>query len=223
MPWLDPAVQWLLGLPPMVWLEVVATVLGIISVGLLVLQNIWCWPTGIVMVTLYIFIFYDARLYSDMGLQGAYVVMQAYGWWHWLFGKREAGLAELPVSRITPLAASGWIAVIALGIVGLGSVMGRYTDADLIYWDAATTVMSLVAQYLQARKVLECWLIWIAVDVLAVGIYLYKGLNVTTLLYTVFLGLATWGYLSWLRSYRGGAGVPGGLESGSTEGGTTVG
>ena len=180
--------------------EVIATLLGVISVGLLVRQNIWCWPTGIVMVTLYIFIFYDARLYSDMGLQGAYVVMQAYGWWHWLHGRE--GEVELPVTRVTPSAASGWVAVGVFGTAGLGTVMARYTDADLAYWDAATTVMSLVAQYLQARKVLECWLVWIAVDVLAIGIYLYKDLHVTTLLYAVFLGLATWGYLSWLRSFR---------------------
>ena len=83
-----------------------------------------------------------------------------------------------------------------------------YTDADLAYWDAATTVMSLVAQFLQARKILECWALWIVVDVLAVGIYAYKGLYITTILYTVFLGLATWGYLEWRRSLAASAGRP---------------
>ncbi len=183
--------------------ESIATVLGIISVGLLVRQNIWCWPTGIVMVTLYIFVFYDARLYSDMGLQVAYVVMQIYGWYYWVFGGEERN--KLPVSRIAGATALAWLGVMLAGTAGLGYLMDKYTDADLAYWDAATTVMSLVAQYLQALKTLECWLLWIAVDVLAVGIYAYKGLVPTTVLYTVFLGLATWGYIEWRRSESGSA------------------
>jgi nicotinamide mononucleotide transporter len=183
--------------------ESIATVLGIISVGLLVRQNIWCWPTGIVMVTLYIFVFYDARLYSDMGLQVAYVVMQIYGWYYWVFGGEERN--KLPVSRIAGSTALAWLGVMLAGTAGLGYMMDKYTDADLAYWDAATTVMSLVAQYLQALKTLECWLLWIAVDVLAVGIYAYKGLVPTTVLYTVFLGLATWGYIEWRRSESGSA------------------
>ena len=177
--------------------ESIATVLGIISVGLLVRQNIWCWPTGIVMVTLYIFVFYDARLYSDMGLQVAYVVMQIYGWYYWVFGGEERN--KLPVSRIAGSTALAWLGVMLAGTAGLGYLMDKYTDADLAYWDAATTVMSLVAQYLQALKTLECWLLWIVVDVLAVGIYAYKGLVPTTVLYTVFLGLATWGGRQQLR------------------------
>ncbi len=183
----------------MEFIEPIATVLGIVSVALLVRQNIWCWPTGIVMVTLYIFIFYDARLYSDMGLQVAYVFMQAYGWYHWVTGAPEED-ARLPVTRVTRSAALAWLGTICVGTGGLGYVVDTYTDADLAYWDAATTVMSLVAQFLQARKVLECWALWVAVDVLAVGIYAYKGLYVTTVLYTVFLGLATWGYLEWRRT-----------------------
>jgi nicotinamide mononucleotide transporter len=181
-------------------IEIIATLLGIVSVGLLVRQNIWCWPTGIVMVSLYILIFYDARLYSDMGLQVAYVVMQIYGWYHWVFGGEERN--ALPVSRVAGSAAAIWLGVMLGGTAGLGWLMDSYTDADLAYWDAATTVMSLVAQLLQALKVLECWLLWIAVDVLAVGIYAYKGLVPTTFLYTVFLGLASWGYIEWRRSWR---------------------
>jgi nicotinamide mononucleotide transporter len=181
------------------YVEPVATVLGIISVALLVRQNIWCWPTGIVMVTLYIFIFYDARLYSDMGLQVAYVFMQVYGWYHWVNGVPRAD-AQLPVTHVARSAALAWLGAIGVGTVGLGYAVDTYTNADLAYWDAATTVMSLVAQFLQARKILECWALWIAVDVLAVGIYAYKGLYMTTVLYTVFLGLATWGYLEWRRT-----------------------
>lgn len=184
----------------MTGLEAVATVLGITSVVLLVRQNVWCWPTGIVMVTLYVFIFYKAKLYSDMGLQVYYIFMQAYGWVHWVRGGNDQG--DLPVTRLTPRANLTWLAVCAAGTAGLGHMMDTHTDAELAYWDASTTVMSLVAQYLQARKVLECWLLWIAVDVLAIGIYFAKDLVITTGLYSVFLGLATWGFLEWRRSMR---------------------
>jgi nicotinamide mononucleotide transporter len=181
-------------------LEWIASALGIVSIALLVRQNLWCWPTGIGQVTLYIFIFYDARLYSNMGLQVAFVVLQAYGWIHWIFGGEARD--TLPVTRIrTPGALLSGAATIA-GTAGLGYGMNTYTDAALAYWDAATTAMSLVAQYLQARKIIECWLLWIAVDVLAIGIFAYQGLYVTTVLYAVFLGLASWGYRAWGATLR---------------------
>ena len=184
----------------MTGVEAIATVLGITSVFLLVRQNIWCWRPGIVMVTLYVFIFYDAKLYSDMGLQVYYIFMQVYGWVHWVRGGAANG--QLPVTQLGGRGRTAWLVVCAAGTAALGFLMDAYTDAALAYWDACTTVMSLVAQFLQARKLVECWVLWIAVDVLAVGIYLVKGLYITTGLYAVFLGLAGWGLIEWRRSLR---------------------
>jgi len=181
-------------------IEIVATVFGLASVLLTVRQNIWCWPTGLIMVFLYIFIFYEARLYSDMGLQVVYVVLQIYGWYHWLHGGKDKG--ELKVMRIGRRGAAGWALVAVACTFGLGYTMRTFTNASLPYWDAAATVMSLIAQWLMARKVLESWVIWIAVDVLSIGIYLAKGLYPTMVLYVAFLVLATMGLFAWRKSWK---------------------
>ena len=179
-------------------LELTATLFGLASVWLTGRQNIWCWPTGLVMVSLYIVIFFEARLYSDMGLQVVYVFMQLYGWHNWLHGGQER--SELSVCRLGRRRALVWGLTIAAGTAALGTTMATLTDADLPYWDAATTVASLVAQWLMAKKVLESWAIWIAVDVVSVGVYGVKGLVLTCGLYAVFLVLASLGLRSWWRS-----------------------
>lgn len=179
-------------------IEIIATALGLACVWFTVRQNIWCWPTGLGMVALYIVIFWQAKLYSDMGLQVVYVFMQLYGWWYWLGGGNRAD--QRPVSRLGTARLGLWVGAGVLGTLALGSAMIRYTDAALPYWDATTTMLSLIAQWLLGRKVLESWLFWIVVDVLSIGIYLSKGLYLTAGLYTVFLGLAAQGYVAWLRS-----------------------
>jgi nicotinamide mononucleotide transporter len=179
-------------------LEIVACGFGLASVWLTVRQDILCWPTGLVQVLLYIVVFYQARLYSEVGLHGVYVVLQVYGWHAWLHGGKGHG--ELAVSRIARPAALLWAGVAGLGTAALGFTMARATDAALPLPDAAVTVWSLIAQYLMARKVLESWLVWIAVDVLAIGVYLVKALYPTTVLYAVFLLLATRGFFAWRQT-----------------------
>lgn len=178
--------------------ELAATVTGLVCVALTVRQHIGCWPVGIVSAALFIVVFHRARLYSDMGLQGIYVVLQVYGWIHWARGGR--GDAPLPVRRVRRREAWTWAGVALLGSGALGWAMDTLTNADLPYPDALTTVLSLVAQTLMAHKVLECWLIWITVDVLSVGIYAYKALHLTAGLYAVFLCLATAGFFAWRRT-----------------------
>lgn len=187
----------LLGFSVVEW---IAVAFGIACVVLTVRQNIWCWPAGLVQVSLYVYIFYEARLYSDVGLHVVYVVLCVYGWWYWLRGGRDDAPPE--VKRLKRPHAAAWLGVCALGTVGLGATMDRLTDADLPYWDAATTVGSLIAQYLMARKVLESWLFWIGVDVVAIGVYAVKGLYPTAGLYLVFLVLATIGFVAWRSAWQ---------------------
>ena len=184
----------------MTFIEILATVFGFICVALTVKQNIWCWPTGLVQVSLYIAVFYQARLYSDMGLHVIYVFMNIFGWYNWLYGGEDR--SRLEVSLLTRFGVVFWGAAAVLGTAGLGYVMSTYTRADLAYWDAATTVLSLIAQWLMAKKKLESWLIWITVDVLCVGIYLVKGLYPTTILYGAFLILASMGFWAWNKDRR---------------------
>lgn len=178
-------------------LEIVATVFGLLCVALTVRQHIWCWPTGLVQVILYIFIFYQAKLYSDSFLQVIYVFFQFYGWWHWLHGGRERTSA--PITQLSPRALLGYTLAGILGSLLWGFGMARFTDAALPYADAFVVVFSLVAQWLLARKVLESWHFWIAVDVLAIGVYFLKKLYLTSGLYAVFLVLAVLGLLAWRK------------------------
>lgn len=181
-------------------LEITAVVFGLLSVIFTIRQNIWCWPTGLVNVILYVVIFYQAALYSDVVLQIIYVPLQLYGWYHWVYGNRNGADPDLPVTRLTTFSACIWTAVAANLIAIDGYIMHRYFNAALPWWDAAIAVLSLIAQYLLARKVLENWLIWIAVDILALGVYTAKGLYLTTGLYGVYLILATLGLIAWIQS-----------------------
>jgi nicotinamide mononucleotide transporter len=179
-------------------LEIAAVLFGLLSVIFTIRQSIWCWPTGLINVILYVLIFYQAALYSDVVLQIIYVPLQLYGWCHWLRGNRNG--PDLPITRLTVPAIGIWTCV-AINLIAIdGYIMHRYFAAALPYWDAAIAVLSLIAQYLLARKVLENWLIWIAVDILALGVYTAKHLYLTTGLYGVYLVLATFGLIAWTQS-----------------------
>jgi len=184
----------------MTWIELIAVVFGLICVWLTIRQNIWCWPTGLVQVTLYIAIFYHVKLYSDLLLHVIYVVLQIYGWYHWLHGGKDRQV--LPVSTLGVSSRIAWPTAALFGTLGWGYLMAKYTDAAVPYGDAFTTVASLIAQWLLARKKLESWLFWISVDVVAIGIYWYKSLYLTSGLYAVFLVLAMLGWSAWRNDFR---------------------
>lgn len=178
-------------------LELIASVFGLICVGLTVRQHIWCWPTGLVQVLLYTVIFYDAKLYSDAILQVIYVFFQFYGWYHWLHGGQDKSL--LPVTHLNARALLLWVGIGVVGSVLWGYGMARFTDAALPYPDAVVVVLSLVAQWLMARKKVESWHFWIAVDIVGIGVYYAKQLYPTAILYVVFLVLAVLGLRSWIK------------------------
>lgn len=180
--------------------ELIATLLGLACVLLTVRQHVGCWPTGLAMVAMYIVIFYEAKLYSDMLLQVVYVFLQIYGWYAWVRGGEE----RRPL-RVGRLGRYGWawsLAACAAGTISLGTGMARYTDAALPYVDAFATSTSLVAQWHLGRKRLESWLFWITVDVVSIGMYVQKRLWPTAVLYVAFLALATWGWFEWRRAWR---------------------
>lgn len=186
-------------------IEGIATVFGLICVWLTVKQSIWCWPAGIIQVTLYIFVFYDARLYSDMILHIIYVFINIYGWYHWLYGNRDK--EELKVSQIGK-SIWLWIATCFIATIAWGYFMATYTNAALPYLDSFITAASLIAQWLMARKILESWFFWIIVDIVAVGVYFIKNLYLTTGLYAVFLVMATIGFFEWQKAYRTSKSIP---------------
>lgn len=176
-------------------LEVVAVICGFLCVFFTIRENIWCWPTGLVQVSLYIFIFYDAKLYSDVLLHIIYVFMQFYGWYFWLHGGQKHDEARVTV--MLPRVRAVTLLLTAAATLALGYVMATGTDASFPYVDAFTTAFSLTAQWLLSRKKLESWYCWIAVDVVAIYIYAVKGLQLTAGLYTAFLIMAMIGLWRW--------------------------
>ena len=180
--------------------EILASLLGLANIVLLVRRSLWNYPFGLAMVTIYAWVFAGARLYSDALLQLFFFVIQIYGWWAWVRAGRGAG--EVPVVRLAPRARARWLvgAIAATLLWGWG--MRSWTDAALPFWDAAIAVFSVVAQILLARRVLENWAVWIAVDAGAIALYAMRGLYLTAGLYILFLILAFSGLVSWARAER---------------------
>ena len=180
-------------------LEIIAAIFGAIAVYLSARENIWSWPTAIVNVGLYAIVFYQARLYAEMGLQIVYLVLSIYGWYNWLYGGAQR--AVLNVSRASLRTLALLVLIIAAGSFVLGNTLATSTNAVLPYLDSTLAVTSLAAQWLMTRKVLQNWLLWIAVDVVYVPMFISRGLLATAVLYAVFLVLAVLGYITWRRSY----------------------
>ena len=171
---------------------------GVVAVWLTTRESVWCWPTGLLNVTLSALVFLHSRLYGSAVLQLVYVALCLYGWHEWLHGGRDEG--RLGVSR-TP---APWLAGLAIGggafALGLGLFLRYLTNAALPFWDASMTAFSLVAQWMTTRKWVENWLVWIPVDAVYVGMYLSQRLHAYAGLYAVFLVLAVLGYREWSRS-----------------------
>ncbi len=183
-------------------IEIAAVALGLANIALLVRRSIWNYPFGIVMVILYAKIFFDAKLYSDALLQGFFLIVQLYGWAHWLSRRDETGLVI--VERLTRKAGVIYAISALAGIALLGGLMWRFTDASYPFWDASIAVLSVAAQIMLARRILENWLVWVAVDMLAIGLYWTKDLQPTAALYAVFLIIASFGFLQWRKAWARG-------------------
>jgi nicotinamide mononucleotide transporter len=181
-------------------LEALAVLLGLINISLIVRRSVWNYPFGLAMVAIYAWIFAqpDVRLYSDVGLQGFFFVVQLYGWWNWSRSEAESG--EVAVLLLSAGGRIGWLAAITGATLAWGALMHRYTSAALPWWDAFIAMTSVSAQLLMARRYLENWVLWIAVDAVAIGVYSAKGLVLTAILYGAFLTLSIVGLLSWRRA-----------------------
>lgn len=178
-------------------IEIIAVVLGVANILLVAQRSIWNFPVALVMVTLYARIFWDAKLYSDAGLQGFFFAVNLYGWWSWRTNTIDQG--EVVVERLTHTALFAWIGGSIIAVLGWGTVMARLTDASLPYADASVAMLSVAAQLLMTWRKLENWYWWIVVNIISVGLYAVKGLYLTTSLYALFLVLAVWGLINWRK------------------------
>jgi len=178
-------------------LELTGAVTAALGIWLTTRRLLICWPITLVSIFIYMVVFYRAGLLSDALLQVFFVVFTIYGWWHWWRGVREEGEV-----RVVPLPLRDLAIALALGVVGsfaLGS-LARRLHAALPYLDAMLMSYSLVATWWQARKHIANWWLWIAVDAIYVGEYIYKELWATALLYAAFVPLAVLGLRDWRRA-----------------------
>lgn len=176
-------------------LELISFVLSVITVLLNIRQTHWAWLFAILSSATYAMVFFGARLYGDMGLQGVFIAVSIWGWYQWLRGGAQhqgLGISRLDRSGVRN-SVLGWLAGFAL----LSLFLKYFTDTDVPFIDAFLTAGSLLGQLLLSRKKIENWHVWILVDVLYVGLYWYKQLVLTGILYAVFVVLALIGLRRW--------------------------
>ncbi len=183
---------------PTTWLEVIAFVLALAMVACNIREIHWGWPLAAISSVLYCALFWRSKLYGDAALQVFFALVALWGWSQWLRGRRDDGSA-LTISR---LSRRGLLACLATGALlwpATGWFLKTWTDTDVPWWDAFPTAVSVIGQVLLGRKVLENWAVWLLVNVVSVGLFAWKGLWLTAVLYTLFAALSVVGWRAWQR------------------------
>ena len=183
---------------PTTWLEVIAFALALAMVACNIREIHWGWPLAAISSVLYCALFWRSKLYGDAALQVFFALVAVWGWSQWLRGRRDDGSA-LTISR---LSRRGLLACLATGALlwpATGWFLKTWTDTDVPWWDAFPTAVSVIGQVLLGRKVLENWVVWLVVNVVSVGLFAWKGLWLTTVLYTLFAALSVVGWRAWQR------------------------
>lgn len=181
---------------PVTWLEIVAFVLSVWMVLANLRVNPIGWPLAIASSLLYALLFADSRLYGEASLQFVFVALAGWGWWQWLRGRGVGGQAL----RVRWLGARQRLFALVLTLAAwplLGAVLHRVTDSDVPYLDALPTVGSIAGQILLGRKFVENWAVWVAVNLVSIGLFATKGLWLTVLLYALFAAMAVAGWRAW--------------------------
>jgi nicotinamide mononucleotide transporter len=181
------------------YVEVLGVVLSIIYLVLSIRQHIFLWPVGIMSAVMYVIVFFESKFYADMGLNVYYFFISIYGWINWSGATRKEQ-RSLPVTSAGKQRAMILLLVMLGFFIVIGYLLDRYTDSPLPYWDALTTAGSIVATWMLTRKILEHWIVWILVDLISMGLYIYRGLYPTAFLFLVYTIMAVVGYLEWRRS-----------------------
>jgi nicotinamide mononucleotide transporter len=184
------------------WLEILGFITALFSIYLQIKQKAAYWPVSMLMVSLYIVIYYNSKFYADMSLQFYYLFVSVYGWYFWVSGKRERiSKKKITVARTTK---HQKISLLLLTIVFFGVIsyiLKNFTDSPIPYGDALTTAISFTATWLLAKKYIENWLLWLVANPISVGLYIYKGLYLTAILFIILSFLAVVGYLQWKKDF----------------------
>ena len=179
------------------WLEIAGTIVGFIYLWQEVKASIWLWLTGIVMPAIYTVVFFENGLYADFAIQVYYIAAALYGFLMWEFGKKNQYGDELRIVHTTQRQMVWLCAITAVLFVPIYWILTTYTDSAVPFWDSLTTSMSFVALWMLAKKHVEQWIAWIVIDIISAGLYFYKGIYFTSMLYGVYTVVAFYGYRKW--------------------------
>ncbi len=183
-------------------IELLGAILGIAFIFFSIRQNILTWPTGLATSALYIVVFFQSKFYADMGLQVYYVGISIYGWYYWIKGKKTKNSATVSVKQTNKRL---WLKLMVISLllyVAILIILLNFTDSDIPFMDSFTTALSIIATWMLAKKYIEQWLIWIFVDIISAGLYIYKELWPTVILFAVYTVMAYLGYIQWRKDLK---------------------
>jgi len=178
------------------YLEAIAAITGIIAILFQIRVKPIYWPISIINVILYIFVFYQARLYAEITLQLYYLAMSVYGWMFWT---KKTNKQTIPITKTN---SKTWLVIISffpLIWLGMAYLLKKYSNTDVPFIDSFLTTLSFVATYLLARKKIENWILWIFIDFMSISLYFYKHLYATIILFVILTILAVLGYFEWRK------------------------
>lgn len=193
-------------------LEIIGTLVGLLYLWLEYRASIYLWIAGIVMPAIYIFVYYEAGLYADFGINIYYLGAAIYGWMMWRYGRFlrkklgrkevSAEAEELPITRMPLHYLPALAGVFIIAFLGIAWILIDFTNSDVPWLDSFTTALSIIGMWMLARKYVEQWWAWIVVDAVCVGLYIYKGLDFTAALYGLYTIIAIFGYFKWKKMMK---------------------
>lgn len=185
--------------------EYIAVACGLLNIYFIVRQSNWNFLFGFINAACFFFLFHNKKIYADMGLHVIYMLFQIYGFYQWrVGGKNHRGVQTHYASGSAFAIACGCMVVIALT---MAYVLSHYTDSTRIPLDASSTAICLVAQWMMSKKWIQNWWLWIIADVIAITMYLYKGLYPTAGLYSIYIIMCVIGLWQWHRSFQKAKGL----------------
>lgn len=177
--------------------DLIGAILSLASTLLFAREKIAAWPLGIAACLVNFVLYMDKTLFADAFLQLAYSAISVYGWYHWVHGN-----SDTPILKIRHATANEIVKLSIMGILIsllIAYYLGYYTQSSMPYFDAFTTVFSLIGQWLISKKIIETWLVWFVVDVSYIWIYIQKAIPFHSALLMLYVGIALWGYSKWRR------------------------
>lgn len=179
--------------------EIIGTIIGILYLYYEYKANSLVWIMGAIMPALSLIVYYNAGLYADFGINIYYLIAAIYGYMAWTFNKNKYEKRELPITSM-PIKYYITTSILIFPIFFvIYYILITYTDSNVPLWDSLTTALSVIAMWMMARKYIEQWIIWIAIDTISVGLYIYKDIYFYAFLYAIYSIVAIFGYYNWKK------------------------